>query len=67
MKSSIKKTKKLVKSQDMFGHVINLNFNREGTSHKTIFGGIVSIILKVLLMIWVYLNFKKMLLYEDDK
>ena len=62
-----KKLRKLIQGQDMFGHRINLNFNREGNSHKTIIGGLVSICLKLFMTYYVYYNFKKMLFYEDDK
>ena len=29
------KFKTALKNQDLFGHVINLNFNQQGDSHKT--------------------------------
>ena len=67
MSHTSKKLRKLIQSQDIFGHTINLNFNREGSSHKTILGGIVSFLLKLFLAFYVYYNLKKMFLYEDDK
>ena len=45
------KMKSHVKTHDMFGHIINLNFDRQGFSHKTFIGGIFSIIIK-LFMYW---------------
>jgi len=49
----------------MFGHVINLNFNRKGSSHNTIIGGIISILIKITIAIYVYLMLKKLILNED--
>ena len=33
----------LIKGEDMFGHQIVLNFNKDGDSHKTLIGGIGSL------------------------
>lgn len=51
----------------MFGHVIQLNFNGNSSAQKTLLGGIVSIFIKVTMIIYVFLNLKKMMLYEDNK
>ena len=53
--------------QDLFGHVITFNFNKQGDSHKTILGAIVSIFIKIIMTVYVIYNVKKMLLYQDDK
>lgn len=58
--------KKYIKDTDMFGHTINLNFNKNGDSHKTFIGGLFSILIKMLLGLYVYLLFKRMFLYEAD-
>ena len=50
----------------MFGHVINLNFNKQGESHKTSVGGFFSLIIKCFLLLYVGLNFKKLIWHEDD-
>jgi hypothetical protein len=50
----------------MFGHVIHLNFNKEGDSHKTVVGGLFSCLIKVVMFIYVFINFKKMILNESD-
>ena len=55
-----------IKSNDMFGHPIELNFNKEGSSKNTFLGGIVSICLKILLLVYVVLNVKRMILAESD-
>ena len=46
----MRRLKQLVTGQDMFGHPVTLNFNKKGDHHKTIFGGVASICLKVFLL-----------------
>ena len=36
---------KMLKSNDVFGHKVRLNFNNSGTSYGTITGGIATIVL----------------------
>ena len=55
-----------VKSTDMFGHTIHLNFNKNGDTHKTFIGGLFSILIKVALAFYVYTLFKRMFLNEAD-
>ena len=50
----------------MFGHPIQLNFNKEGPSKNSFIGGIVSICLKIALLIYIGLNIKRMFLSEND-
>ena len=50
----------------MFGHTINLNFNKEGDSHKTFIGGCFSIFIKTAIFLYVFMNMKKMIFHEDD-
>jgi hypothetical protein len=50
----------------MFGHTINLNFNKEGDSHKTFIGGCFSVFIKVAMFAYVFMNLKKLILKEDD-
>ena len=56
-----------VKSYDMFGHVVNLNFDKQGPSHKTVFGGSISLFIKIVIYIYVIFNFKKLIFGEADK
>ena len=63
----IKFFKNIVRSNDLFGHPISLGFNKKGSLHKTVFGGICSIIALFLLLAFYGLNFKKMVLYEGDR
>jgi hypothetical protein len=55
-----------IRGHDMFGHIINLNFNRSGQSHNTFIGGFVSMFIKISMSIYVFLNFKKLILKEAD-
>lgn len=50
----------------MFGHPVQLNFNKEGTNKNTFIGGFVSICLKISMFVYVILNVKKLVLSEDD-
>jgi hypothetical protein len=60
------KLKQVIRNRDMFGHRVELNFNNQGSSHKTLCGGIGSIMLQTLMMVFVNLNVKKLFLQEDD-
>ena len=46
MKSFIK----VIKNRDIFGYQINLNFNKQGRTHKTSFGGVLSILTFVFIL-----------------
>jgi hypothetical protein len=50
----------------MFGHPIQLNFNREGHTKNSFIGGVVSICLKIAMFVYVIINIKKLILSEDD-
>ena len=43
--------KKLIKNQDYFGQLVSLNFNKKGSRFNTTFGGLVSIMVKMM-VIW---------------
>ena len=55
------------KKHDMFGHSIQLNFDRKGDTHKTCIGGFVTSFVHIIVFIYIFLNMKKMLLLEDNK
>jgi len=42
----------LISSHDLLGHKIQLNFNKKGSTHKTLIGGILSILIKILMVIY---------------
>ena len=48
---------------DLFGHTINLNFNGNGDSHKTVIGAFASLFIKTVMVVYTFYNFKKMFLY----
>ena len=50
----------------MFGHTIQLNFNKQGDSHQTAIGGFFSIFIRVAMLVYVAYNFAKMIFYQDD-
>ena len=58
--------KKYIRKKDIFGHPIQLGFNKKGEFHQTTFGGICSVLVFVILVAYYGLNIKKMLLYEGD-
>ena len=59
--------KKFIKSFDEYGHDIKLKFDGKGDTHKTLMGGIVSIVSKVALSIYFAALLYKMGTYGDDK
>jgi hypothetical protein len=59
--------KKALKSFDLFGHAINLNFDGERGSYPTSVCGCTSLTVKTLILVYVIVLVKKMIFYEDDK
>ena len=41
-----------IKSQDLFGHPVTLNFNQQGDTFATLLGGVVSVFIKVVLLVF---------------
>ena len=58
---------KYLASHDGFGHVVQLNFNRNGASHKTAIGGVFSIFINLAVYYYVFTRFKILILREGDK
>lgn len=50
----------------MFGHIVNLNFDNRGDSHNTVIGGVVSIIIKLFMVVYIFCLIKKMILSEGN-
>ena len=46
-------------SHDIFGHKIKLNLDKGGASHKTFVTGLASLAIKILLVVYIYLQFQK--------
>ena len=49
----------------MFGHEIKLNFNRNGDAHTTFVGGLVSLLVKFVMTVYIYMNLMKLFTEED--
>jgi hypothetical protein len=43
---------KFIKSHDVYGHPVGLEFNNDGDTHKTVIGGIFSIFSKALMLFY---------------
>ena len=55
-----------IKSHDLLGHRVALNFNRKGEHHNTLCGGFTSILIKMLMLSYVAILVKKLILKEAD-
>ena len=53
-------------NQDLYGHPVELNFNKKGKQHKTLIGGIFSIAVLATYYLFVYTNLKKMFWRESN-
>ena len=58
---------KLIRSLDYFGHRIELNFRKEGSSHNTLIGGIMSIFVRVFMAYYIFSLTSTLVNYLDDK
>ena len=66
-KTRCRKTDNFIKSHDLFGHPLEINFNNNGSVHNTTFGGSVSLLtVKLLMVIYIYILIKKLVSYGDD-
>jgi hypothetical protein len=67
MRSLFRSGKKSIRQHDIFGHVVHMNFNKRGPSHKTYIGGLLSIIIKIFIRIYVLLTFKSLIFMEENQ
>jgi len=51
--------KKYLRYQDNFGHKINLNFNQEGEYFNSTVGGLASVFIKILLLVFLYVKINR--------
>lgn len=56
-----------ISRRDFFGHQIQLNFNKRGSSHNTVLGGLVSIMIQALMLAYFSLLVKRLYLNEQDQ
>jgi len=59
--------KEKLREYDWFGHTVTLNFNREGETHNTTIGGFCSIILRIGVFVYFFINFNKLIFKEEDE
>ena len=63
----LKSIQKTVREKDLFGYLITLNFNKRGQQHKTLFGGTVSVAIKMFINVYIVLNLVTLLTYGNNK
>ena len=56
----------IIKSQDYFGHTININFDKNGTSHQTYIGACLSILINLAIGYYVYSRFYMLIFHMED-
>lgn len=59
--------KHLLRDSDIFGHPVLLNFNRNGSFHKTSIGGVFSLFIKVLYLAYMGFLVNQMVNKLDDR
>ena len=59
------KLQKYLSKEDIFAHHVEFNINQNGKAHGTVSGGIVSIILKIVYALYLYILIHKMLHYDE--
>jgi hypothetical protein len=57
--------KHLIRSQDFFGHKVELNFDKKGSSHQTLTGGLVGICVRILMFMYIYVKIRQLVLFEE--
>jgi len=53
--------------QDMFGHTVGLNFNRQGDFHSTYYTSIMTVLIRLAIAFYVIITVKKLVLKESDQ
>ena len=66
MKHLLKFVKNKTVDQDLYGHPVELNFNKKGKTHKTLIGGFASLIVLAIYYYYIGLNLKKLFWRESD-
>ena len=61
------KLQKYIKSKDVFGHDVKLNFRKSNSTHKTLLGGLLSIIFYVSILGIVVNKFLAMHLHDHNQ
>ena len=53
-------------SHDLFGFMVQLNFNKKGSSHNTLIGGIMSLLIKGTMLFYFVLRGATIITHADD-
>ena len=56
----------LIKKVDLFGFPITLKFNKKGDTHKSLLGGILSVIFYIFILGYFFYCFNKMINHLND-
>lgn len=59
--------REFIEKQDLFGHVIQFNFNRKGESHRTLIGAITSILIKLSIAYYIAIKVQILVTNGDDQ
>jgi hypothetical protein len=60
-----KKSRDFLVNHDLFGHLITFNFDGKGDKHKTLIGGIFSVLVKMMMAVYIYVRVAKLLFRND--
>ena len=66
-KPTSKLMRNFVKDRDIFGHKVRFNFNQKAAAHKTIVGGLFSVMFKVLYAWYFSFLIREMVFHRDDR
>ena len=66
LKKNLLKAKEIVVSHDLFGYMVQLNFNKKGSHHNTLIGGVLSLMIKGTMIIFFVLRGTTILTHADD-
>lgn len=53
--------------RDDFGHPVTLNYNRRGSTHNTVFGGLISLIINCFMLLFTVILADQMFAFERDQ
>ncbi len=61
----LQKLKSLITSQDINGNVVNFNFSKDSNKHKSMCGGLLSIVFVISLLFFGLTKFVQMINYDN--
>ena len=66
LKKGLKFLRGFVRSEDMFGHAVTLNFNKRGDVFQTNIGGFFSVLIKLFFVWFLYSKFSDVLFRRNS-